>query len=138
MSMIEGLAEGLTLAEKSGAGVENYVNFVETLFPGPMAAYAKRMYSGEASTRLHLEMKSTDSRTGDYHSREEPLFAVDLARKDARHMLALANEFGAKMGNVENIDKHFQIVQKEMGSRGDIAGAYGGARVDAGLPFKNS
>ena len=52
-------------------------------------------------------------------------------------MLALAKKYDAKMGNVENIDKHFEIVQKEMGSKGDIAGAYGGARVDAGLPFKN-
>jgi hypothetical protein len=52
-------------------------------------------------------------------------------------MLALADKYGAKMGNVENIDKHFEIVQKEMGSKGDIAGAYGGARVDAGLPFNN-
>lgn len=61
---------------------------------------------------------------------------MDLARKDARHMLALGKQYGAKMGNVENIDRHFEIVQKEMGSRGDIAGAYGGARVDAGLPFR--
>lgn len=52
-------------------------------------------------------------------------------------MLALADKYGAKMGNVENIDKHFEIVQKEMGNKGDIAGAYGGARVDAGLPFNN-
>lgn len=46
MSMIEGLAEGLTLAEKSGAGVDNFVSFAETLFPGPIAGYAKRMSSG--------------------------------------------------------------------------------------------
>ena len=47
MSAIEGLAEGLTLAEKSGAGAENYISFVEALFPGPLAAYAKRMASGK-------------------------------------------------------------------------------------------
>lgn len=119
MSIVEGLAEGMTLAEKSGAGVDNFVDFVSTLFPGPIAGYSKRMSSG------------------DYHTREEPLFAVDLARKDTRHMLALAKEYGAKMGNVENIDKHFAEVQTQQGSKGDIASAYGAARVDAGLPYKN-
>jgi 3-hydroxyisobutyrate dehydrogenase-like beta-hydroxyacid dehydrogenase len=51
MSAIEGLAEGLTLAEKSGAGADNFVSFVETLFPGPLAAYAKRMASGMRYTK---------------------------------------------------------------------------------------
>lgn len=52
-------------------------------------------------------------------------------------MLNLANKHGAKLGNIENIDKHFQTVQKEMGSKGDMAGVYGATRVEAGLPFKN-
>lgn len=119
MSIIEGLAEGMTLAEKADAGVDNFVSFIEALFPGPIAAYSKRMQSG------------------DYHKREEPLFAVDLARKDARHMLALAKQYEAKMGNVENIDRHFVEVQRQQGSQGDIAGAYGAARVDAGLAYAN-
>ena len=74
---------------------------------------------------------------GDYHTREDPLFAIDLAKKDAKHMLALADKHEARLGNIENIYKLFEIVKEEMGAHGDVAGAYGGARVDAGLPFKN-
>lgn len=50
MSAIGGLAQALTLAEKSGAGVDNFVNFAEILFPGPIAGYAKRMASGKSLT----------------------------------------------------------------------------------------
>lgn len=66
LNMVESLSEGHVLAEKSGLGSDNLHQFIETLFPGPYSAYSTRMMSG------------------DYHKREEPLFAVDLARKDAR------------------------------------------------------
>lgn len=33
-SAVEGLAEGLTIAEKSGVGVDPLVQFVENMFPG--------------------------------------------------------------------------------------------------------
>ena len=75
--------------------------------------------------------------SGDYHKREEPLFAVDLARKDSSHMLHMAKQCGCQMGNVRVIDGHFAEIQKQMGSKGDITGCYGAARVEAGLPFKN-
>ena len=75
--------------------------------------------------------------SGDYHKREEPLFQVDLARKDARHMLALAKESGVEMAPVKTIDKHFEAVKGHMGQRGDIAGVYGATRLEAGLPFEN-
>lgn len=52
-------------------------------------------------------------------------------------MLALGDEFGVNMANIKNIDKHFEGVQKHMGKKGDIAGAYGAARAEAGLPFEN-
>ena len=85
----------------------------------PMTAYSDRMRSGE------------------YYKREEPLFGVDLARKDSGHMLSMAKNHGVKMANVEVIDKHFAQVQKHMGSRGDITGCYGAVRMEAGLPFEN-
>lgn len=99
--------------------MDNFHAFIDSLFGGPFAAYSERM------------------RSGSYYKRDEPLFGVDLARKDARHMLALAKEYGAEMGNVKVIDRHLEAVQKEMGSKGDMAGVYGAARLDAGLPFKN-
>lgn len=56
LNMVETLSEGHVLAEKSGLGVDNLHEFIETLFPGPYTAY---------STRL---------RQGDYYKREEVLF----------------------------------------------------------------
>ena len=67
----------------------------------------------------------------------QPLFAVDLARKDARHALDLAKAASTKMKDVEVADSHLAAVQKHMGSKGDIAGIYGAVRQEAGLKFEN-
>ena len=118
LNMIETLSEGHTLAEKSGLGSENLHKFIETMFPGPYEAYSTRMMSG------------------DYHKREEPLFAVDLARKDARHALDLAKLAGVKMGDVEVADNHLKEVKEHAGASGDIAGIYGAVRKESGLEFE--
>ena len=47
LNMVETLAEGHTLAEKSGLGGENLHQFVETMFPGPYAAYSQRLLTGD-------------------------------------------------------------------------------------------
>ena len=47
LSMIEALAQGHTLAEKSGLGSENLHQFIEALFPGPHVAYSNRLMSGD-------------------------------------------------------------------------------------------
>ncbi|KAI9821237.1 MAG: hypothetical protein M1827_003972 [Pycnora praestabilis] len=119
LSMVETLSEGHTLAEKSGLGVENLQQFIEIMFPGPYTAYSKRLSSG------------------DYYKRESPLFAADLARKDVKHALHLAKESGTRMKAVEVADGHLADVQKEMGSKGDIAGIYGAVRQESGLKFEN-
>ena len=118
-SMVEVLSEGHTLAEKSGLGNDRLHQFIETMFPGPYTAYSNRL------------------RQGDYYKREEPLFAVDLARKDAGHALALAKTHGVKMRDVEVADAHLADVQKHMGSKGDIAGIFGAVRQESGLKFEN-
>ncbi|KAI9693115.1 MAG: hypothetical protein M1822_005110 [Bathelium mastoideum] len=118
LNMVETLAEGHALAEKSGLGSNNLHQFIETMFPGPYVAYSNRMTSG------------------DYHKREEPLFAVDLARKDARHATDLAKSAGVKMGDVEVADNHLKMVKEHMGSRGDLAGIYGAVRKESGLRFE--
>jgi 3-hydroxyisobutyrate dehydrogenase-like beta-hydroxyacid dehydrogenase len=119
LNMIETLAEGHVLAEKSGLGTENLHQFIETLFSGPYAAYSARMLSGE------------------YHKREEPLFAVDLARKDARHALALAKAAGTHLKDLEVADAHLAQVKEHMGERGDSASIYGAVRKEGGLKFEN-
>ena len=119
LSMIETISEGHVLAEKTGLGVEDLHKFIETMFPGPYVAYSNRL------------------KTGDYYKREEPLFTVDLARKDARHAQSIANVAGVHMKNVELADGYLKGVQEHMGSKGDIAGIYGAKRVEAGLKFEN-
>ncbi|KAL8937285.1 MAG: hypothetical protein Q9216_004501 [Gyalolechia sp. 2 TL-2023] len=119
LNMVETLSEGHVLAEKSGLGNGNLHQFIETMFPGPYTAYSGRMIGG------------------DYHRREQPLFGVDLARKDAKHALDLAEASGAKMRDVKVADGHLVDVQKHMGSKGDITGIYGAVRRESGLKFEN-
>lgn len=45
--MIEALAEGHVLAEKTGLGAANLEKFLETVFPGPFMIHSKRMSTGE-------------------------------------------------------------------------------------------
>jgi 3-hydroxyisobutyrate dehydrogenase-like beta-hydroxyacid dehydrogenase len=75
--------------------------------------------------------------TGDYYKRDEPLFAVDLARKDARHAQAIANKNGVTMKNVQLADGLLEQVKAHQGATGDIAGMYGAKRKESGLPFEN-
>jgi hypothetical protein len=44
--MIEGLAQGHVLAQKTGLGSANLEKFLEVVFPGPYMIHSKRMSSG--------------------------------------------------------------------------------------------
>ncbi|KAJ5666450.1 uncharacterized protein N7477_008898 [Penicillium maclennaniae] len=112
------LAETLTAADATGLGTGPMKQWLDLFAPGPFAKYAERMI------------------TGDYYKREEPLFAVDLARKDLRHASNLAKEGGQRMRNVEVTDGFLQDVKAEQGAKGDIAGVYGAARKAAGMNFE--
>lgn len=119
LSMIETLSEGHVLAEKSGLGSENLHKFIEAMFPGPFTAYSNRMISG------------------DYYKREVPLFAVDLARKDAGHAMRLAKDVGTSMKITEVADAHLKAVKEHVGEKGDVAGIYGAVRLEGGLKYEN-
>jgi len=119
LNMIESVAEGLTLAEQSGLGVDQLHQFIELMFPGPYAAYSDRM------------------RQGDYFKREKPLFAIDLAIKDASHALRVAESVGVKLPAVNVGKRHLQLVKDHQGATGDIAGIYGACRKESGLTFEN-
>jgi 3-hydroxyisobutyrate dehydrogenase-like beta-hydroxyacid dehydrogenase len=119
LNMVESLSEANVLAEKSGLGSDYLNKFVEIMFPGPYTAYLGRMMSG------------------DYYKREEPLFAVDLARKDAKHAKDLAKASRTQMKSVEIADMHLAAVKEHMGERGDMAGIYGAVRQEAGMKFEN-
>ncbi|KAJ5352873.1 hypothetical protein N7452_001847 [Penicillium brevicompactum] len=113
------LAESMVAAEASGLGVEPFKEWLGLFAPGPFSSYAERMDSG------------------DYYRREEPLFAVDLARKDLRHAADVAGEGGLRMRNVEVTDSLLQDVKAERGEKGDLAAVYGAVRKGAGMKFEN-
>jgi len=121
LNMVSQLSEGHVLAEKSGLGVDNLHTFISTMFPGPYTAYSQRMLAG------------------DYYQREEPLFHIDLARKDARHAMSLAESSGAKesMKMLKLAQGRLDGVKSEIGDKGDIPSVYGVVRQESGLDFKN-
>lgn len=116
LDMVETLAEGHTVAEKTGLGSDNLHQFISTMFPGPYVAYSTRMMKQD-------------------YIRDEPLFQVDLALKDASHALSLAESSGAKMRAVEVAKQHLADVKSEQGAKGDLAGIYGAVRKESGLNF---
>ncbi|KAF3482846.1 6-phosphogluconate dehydrogenase family protein [Arthroderma uncinatum] len=118
--MVSAISESLVVAEKSGLGVDALHSFLEVIFPGPYVDCSKRMISG------------------DYHQRKEPLFAVDLARKDARHAMEMAKAVDARMKGVERVDEMLQAVKSHSGEKGDLTCIYGVAREAAGMKFENN
>jgi 3-hydroxyisobutyrate dehydrogenase-like beta-hydroxyacid dehydrogenase len=120
LNMVEQVSEGLVLAEKAGLGTQYLHDFIESIFPGPFAAYSTRILSGA------------------YHRMAYPLFPVDLAKKDARHALSLAEACGVRMRNLEVADAHLDQVKEHDGEKGDIAGIYGTVRAEAGLKYENN
>ena len=119
LNMVNQLSEGHVLAEKTGLGVDNLHNFISTMFPGPYTAYSQRMLEG------------------DYYKRDEPLFHVDLARKDARHAKALADSSGTSVKGMDVARARLDDVKEQLGGKGDIPSVYGTVRKESGLEFEN-
>lgn len=123
LNMVNQLAEGHVLAETTGLGSANLQKFIDAMLPGAYSAYSSRMISG------------------DYYTRAEPLFAVDLAIKDASHALSLGKEAGADtaktMANTTTGLERLKMVKEKVGEDGDMPGVYGVVREDAGLRFGN-
>jgi 3-hydroxyisobutyrate dehydrogenase-like beta-hydroxyacid dehydrogenase len=65
----------------------------------------------------------------DHCKREQPLFAVDLAMKDARHAHSLANKADVHMKNIEVANEYLKVVKEHMDTRRDIAGVEAGMKV---------
>ncbi|KAJ4985900.1 6-phosphogluconate dehydrogenase 2 [Stagonosporopsis vannaccii] len=119
LNMVNQLSEGHVLAEKSGLGVDNLHQFISTMFPGPYTAYSQRMLQG------------------DYYKRDEPLFHIDLARKDARHAKALADTSGSSVRGLDVARARLDDVKEHLGDKGDIPSVYGVVRKESGLQFEN-
>ncbi|KAM5465660.1 hypothetical protein MauCBS54593_006435 [Microsporum audouinii] len=118
--MVSAISESMVVAEKSELGVKPLHTFLELMFPGPYVGYSNRMLSGE------------------YHRLEEPLFALDLARKDAKHAMDMAKAVDARMKGVEMVDEMLQAAKSHSGANGDMSAIYGIARENAGMKFENN
>lgn len=134
LGMVEIVAEALVVAEKSGLGTENLDNFIQLMFPNsPFAGYSKRMISGEYAPIPP----------------NRPGFQVDIARKDCKHAMDIAEKCGARLEVVEIMDRHLKIAKDVGGSNMDIrystvynalmiSTTYGALRKEAGLKFSDT
>ncbi|PGH00896.1 hypothetical protein GX51_05560 [Blastomyces parvus] len=102
LNMVNAVAEAMTVAEKSGLGVDSLHSFLELMYPGAYVRNSNRVRSGGGQTR------------------EEPPFAVDLARKDARYAMDVASAVGVRMKGLELADEYLQGVEKHIkGEKGE-------------------
>ncbi|KAJ5661033.1 uncharacterized protein N7484_000405 [Penicillium longicatenatum] len=118
-NMVEAVAEGHVLAEKTGLGGDALHEYLTLFFPGVYASYSSRIMKG------------------DYWNREEPLFLASLARKDARHAMSLAQAVGTLLPALEIADRNLAKVVERKGDKGDYVGIYGVLRQEAGLKYEN-
>ena len=116
--MIEALAEGHTLAEKSGLGTVNLEKFLEIVFPGPYMVHSKHMTSGR------------------YHH-ASPIGNVAMVKGVAEHVLDLAASCGTKLPAYETARKQMNVLEDTKGPAADIDGLYGTIRMQSGLKFEN-
>jgi 3-hydroxyisobutyrate dehydrogenase-like beta-hydroxyacid dehydrogenase len=55
-NLVEAIAQGHTMAEKTGLGVDNLHKFIELMFPGPYTAYSNRMRDGDYFKREEVRL----------------------------------------------------------------------------------
>jgi len=114
--MVEALSAAHVVAEKCGIGSSKMHEVIDSLFGGVYTNYSRRMISGD-------------------YSRDDPLFAVDLARKDIRHARDIAGACGAEFKALEVADCHLRVVRDVKGMGGDMAGIYGAVRIENGMEY---
>ena len=138
--MIETVAEGLVLAEKSDLGTTNLQKFIEAIFPGPFTLYSQRMISGDYYKRDEVRVFDTlvlYSDHADNHSLLQPVVSIDMARHLAAEVLALASASETKLEAYEAGARHMHMVKNHAGAKGDISGIYGAIRQESGLAYEN-
>ncbi|KAI7860532.1 NAD binding domain of 6-phosphogluconate dehydrogenase-domain-containing protein [Circinella umbellata] len=112
-SLVEMVAEGTTLAEASGVGQEKVQELMDALFPGSvLPAYTDRMVRNTFFNELHFPLTST--------------------KKDATHILSMANEYNVKLPITEIFMDHLNTVVNDLGDY-DISGVVAQTRREAGL-----
>ncbi|KAI1095941.1 6-phosphogluconate dehydrogenase 2 [Rostrohypoxylon terebratum] len=120
INMVTQIGEGLAVADKIGVGSDSVRSLIDLMFGGVYSLYAQRMTEGT------------------YWKMAEPLFSADNARKDAGHAMNMAKSAGAELKLTKVADEYLKSVADYAGGdKGDIAGIYGAARLNAGLKYEN-
>lgn len=102
-SFVEMLAEGMTLGEAAGVGQDKVKELIEALCPGTvLVGYADRMLRNTIKSKIY--------------------FPISTARKDATHILNMAENAHADLPITRTFVEHINEVQDEFGDL-DIAGA---------------
>lgn len=114
-SLVEMVAEGMTLGEASGVGQDKVKELLDAVFPNSLfGVYAGRMLNNTY--------------------KDEIAFPITTAKKDVAHIVQLAKDSGAKLpitdAFLENADK----VLEEHGNY-DLSSVVGNLRLRAGLGF---
>lgn len=119
LNLVVALAEAHVLAAKTGIGSEHLDAFIQTVFPGPCAAYSQDMVNGG------------------YFTREKPMAAAELAKKDLGIAKQLAKANATPLRMIDVAEHYIDAVVRAKGSQGGITGVYGAVREEADLPFEN-
>ena len=147
--MIETLAEGHVLAEKTGSGVGKLQELLAAMFPGPYMIFSKKMSTGDyygkevslSSFSLFpagLQTYSTFVAPTDICVMStKPLVSLDLIQHLADVTMDMAKESRTSLKTYETAVEHMKTVKSHAGPQGDIAGLYGVVRMESGLQYEN-
>ena len=138
IGMVETLAEGHVLAEKTGLGSANLEKFLEVVFPGPFLIHSKRMSTG---AYYKTEVRSSNNKTlllpmTDFLMK--PMVNVGMAKHVAAHVMDMAKASGTPLPAYEVARKHMDVVEEHAGKSGDLDGIYGAIRLASNLKYELS
>lgn len=114
-SLVEMVAEGMTLGEASGVGQDKVKELLDAVFPNSLfGVYAGRMLNNTY--------------------KDEIAFPITAAKKDVAHIVQLAKDSGAKLPITEAFLENADKVLADHGNY-DLSSVVGNMRLRAGLEF---
>lgn len=114
-SVVEMVAEGMTLGQAAGVGQDKVKDLIDCVFPGSLLG----IYAGRMLNNTY---------------RDEIAFPISAAKKDVGHIMNLAKESNASLPITEIFLKNANKVQEEQGDL-DLSSVVGVSRQNAGLGF---
>lgn len=114
-SVVEMVAEGMTLGQAAGVGQDKVKDLIDCVFPSSLLG----IYAGRMLNNTY---------------RDEIAFPISAAKKDVGHIMHLAEQSNASLPITEIFLKNANKVQEEQGDI-DLSSVVGVSRQNAGLDF---